>query len=99
MLNIASHFSGKSESFRAPITMNLLPRAGVLGEEESERESEGHVVSHENPMGLFPQRTGFLTSASGDSRSQLSSLDSTEYYKLGIIVKKIHHQGVFLNHD
>ncbi|XP_042385284.1 protein TIFY 10a-like [Zingiber officinale] len=59
---------GKSESFRVPITMNLLPSADVLGGEESDKESEGEVVSDENPMGLFSQRSGFLTSASDDSR-------------------------------
>ncbi|XP_074557899.1 protein TIFY 10a-like [Curcuma longa] len=59
---------GKSESFQPPITMSLLPGADVSGGQDSERESEGEVVSQENPMDLFPQRTGFLTSPSLDSR-------------------------------
>ncbi|KAG6517161.1 protein TIFY 10a-like [Zingiber officinale] len=64
---------GKSESFQPPITMSFLPGADVSGGQDSERESEGEVVSQENPLDLFPQRTGFLTSASPDSREAQKS--------------------------
>ncbi|XP_074560552.1 protein TIFY 10a-like [Curcuma longa] len=77
-LGIAQDASkGNSQSFRPPpTTICLLPGADISGGEDCEKESEGEVVSHENPMELFPRRAGFIPSVSQDSRgaekSQLS---------------------------
>ncbi|KAG6481754.1 protein TIFY 10a-like isoform X1 [Zingiber officinale] len=68
---------GNSQSFRPPpATICLLPGADISGGEDCEKESEGEVASHENPMELFPRRAGFIPSVSqgsrGEEKSQLS---------------------------
>ncbi|WOL01065.1 protein TIFY 10a [Canna indica] len=47
---------GKSEQFRPPTTMSLLPGADVSGGDEGERETEGEIVSQENTKESFPHR-------------------------------------------
>ncbi|KAG6514338.1 protein TIFY 10a-like [Zingiber officinale] len=59
-----------SQSFRPPpTTICLLPGADISSGEDCERENGREVVSHENPMKLFPQRAaGFVPSTSEDPR-------------------------------
>ncbi|XP_074579933.1 protein TIFY 10a-like [Curcuma longa] len=61
---------GDSPSFRPPpTTICLLPGADISSGEDCERENEREVVSHENPMKLFPQRAPhFVPSPSEDPR-------------------------------